>query len=209
MISVSLVEDDPAYRAALAAWLGAARDLVLLDACPSAEEARPRFLARPPQVALVDVQLPGSSGVALVEALSARLPYTAFLILSVTDDDDTLFAALEAGAVGYLLKADVSAASLLDAIADARRGGSPMAWSIARRVVRSFSRSPQPAPEVAALSPREREVLDQLARGLAYKQVGDRLGIAEDTVRVHIRNLYGKLQVNSRARAVEKYRGRS
>lgn len=209
MISVSLVEDDPAYRASLVALLGAAPELVLLDACDSAEIAREKLLARPPQVALLDIQLPGATGVALVGELSARLPHTTFLMLTINEDDDSVFAALESGAAGYLLKGDVTATSLVAHLVDAQRGGSPMSWSIARRVVRSFSRAPQAAPEVATLSPRERQVLDQLALGLAYKQIAARLAIAEDTVRVHIRNLYAKLQVNSRAEAVLKQRGRS
>lgn len=209
MISVSLVEDDPAYRASLVALLRAAPDLVLLDACESAEIAREKFLARPPQIALCDIQLPGVTGVTLVAELSARLPQTTFLMLTINEDDDSVFTALESGAAGYLLKGEMTAGSLLAHIQDAHRGGSPMSWPIARRVVRSFSRAPQAAPEVATLSPRERQVLDQLALGLAYKQIGARLAIAEDTVRVHIRNLYAKLQVNSRAEAVLKQRGRS
>lgn len=209
MISVSLVEDDPAYRTSLVALLGAASDLVLLDACDSAEVAREKFLARPPQVALLDIQLPGATGVALVSDLSLRLPQTTFLMLTINEDDDSVFTALASGAAGYLLKGDMSAESLVAHLTDAHRGGSPMSWSIARRVVRSFSRPPQAAPEVATLSPRERQVLDQLALGLAYKQIAARLAIAEDTVRVHIRNLYAKLQVNSRAEAVLKQRGRN
>lgn len=209
MISVSLVEDDPAYRASLVALLRGASEVVLLDACESAETGREKLLVRPPQVALIDIQLPGATGITLVSELSLRLPQTAFLILTINEDDDSVFSALEAGAAGYLLKGEVSTATLLENIADARRGGSPMSWSIARRVVRSFSRPPQAAPEVGTLSPRERQVLDQLALGLAYKQVAGRLGITEDTVRVHIRNLYAKLQVNSRAAAVLKHRGRS
>jgi DNA-binding NarL/FixJ family response regulator len=208
MISVSVVEDDPAFRASLVALLGAAPDVVLFDVCASAEDARVRLLARPPQVALMDIQLPGITGVALVGELAARLPQTAFLMLTINEDNDSVFSALEAGAVGYLLKGEISAETLHVHLADAHRGGSPMSWSIARRVVRSFSRPPQAAPEVAALSARERQVLDQLALGLAYKQIGTRLGIAEDTVRVHIRNLYAKLQVNSRAQAVLKAQAR-
>jgi DNA-binding NarL/FixJ family response regulator len=209
MISVSVIEDDPAYRASLVTLLRASPDLVLLDVCESAEVAREKFLARPPQVALCDIQLPGITGVTLVSELSSRLTETAFLMLTINEDDDSVFTALESGATGYLLKGEMTAESLLANITDAHRGGSPMSWSIARRVVRSFSRPPQSAPEVAALSPRERQVLDQLALGLAYKQIAARLGVAEDTVRVHIRNLYAKLQVNSRAEAVRKQRGRS
>lgn len=208
MISVSVVEDDPAFRASLVALLGADADVVLLDVCASAEDARDRLLARPPQVALMDIQLPGITGVALVGKLAARLPQTAFLMLTINEDNDSVFSALEAGAVGYLLKGELTAETLHVHLADAHRGGSPMSWSIARRVVRSFSRPPQAAPEVTTLSARERQVLDQLALGLAYKQIGTRLGIAEDTVRVHIRNLYAKLQVNSRAQAVLKAQAR-
>ena len=209
MISVSLIEDDPAFLAAVAAMIGASSRHRLLDACASTEEARRILPAQPPDIALVDIQLPGASGIALVAELAPRLRETAFIMITALDTDAAIFDALKAGAVGYLLK-DFDAPNLLAAIDDAARGGSPMSWSIARRVVQSLSRPPAPTPaaEVQTLSPREGEVLAELARGLPYKQIADRLKLSEHTIRIHIRGIYRKLHVNSRTEAVVKYLGR-
>jgi DNA-binding NarL/FixJ family response regulator len=198
MITVALVEDDPLFRTTLVSM--------------SAESARPALLAQPPEVALIDIQLPGLSGTALVAELAPKLPATAFVMLTSLGTDEAVFEALKAGAVGYLTK-ESDLATIEAAIVDARRGGSPMSWAIARKVVQSFNRppvapEPVPAPEVATLSPREHELVGHLARGLAYKQIADALGIGEETVRTHIRRIYKKLHVNSRTEAVVKFLGR-
>lgn len=207
MTTVSLIEDDAAFVAAVHAMLETSPRHRALDTCVSVEEARRILPSRPPNVALVDIQLPGASGIELVAELAPRLRETAFVMITALDTDAAIFEALKAGAIGYLLK-DFDAPSLLAAIDDAARGGSPMSWSIARRVVQSLSRPPAAAAEMQTLSPREREVLEELARGLPYKQIADRLKLSEHTIRIHIRGIYKKLHVNSRTEAVVKYLGR-
>lgn len=209
MTTVSLIEDDASFAAAVHAMLERSPHHRVLHTCSSAEEARRVLPVRAPDIALVDIQLPGASGIALVGELAPRLRGTAFVMITALDTDAAIFEALKAGAVGYLLK-DFDASALASAIDDAARGGSPMSWSIARRVVQSFGRPsvPTPAAEVQTLSPREREVLEELARGLPYKQIADRLKLSEHTIRIHIRGIYRKLQVNSRTEAVVKFLGR-
>lgn len=211
MISVSIIEDDAPYRTLLARELGATGRCRVVNASMSAEAAKPALLARPPDVALVDIVLPGATGIALVAELAPRLPRTAFVMLTSLATDEAVFDALKAGAVGYLTKG-TDLPAIEAALADAQRGGSPMSWSIARRVVQSFARptpaAAQPAPELATLSPRERDVLEQLATGLAYKNIAAQLEVSEDTVRTHIRGVYRKLHVNCRTEAVLKYLGR-
>lgn len=212
MITVAIVEDDPLFRTTLVRELTACGKCRVINASMSAESARAALLAQPPAVALVDIQLPGRSGTALVAELAPRLGETAFVMLTSLGTDEAVFDALKAGAVGYLTK-ESDFAAIESAIADASRGGSPMSWSIARKVVQSFSRAPVspepiPAAEVAKLSPREYELVALLAQGLAYKQIADALEIGEETVRTHIRRIYKKLQVNSRTEAVVKFLGR-
>jgi len=209
MFSVSLLEDDHRYRETLAGILSAERDITLLDVCANGEDAMIAFAARPPRIAIVDLQLPGISGSEVVRRLRPRLPQTHFIALTSADGDDFLFAALQAGAIGYLLKSS-TAADVVAALHDALAGGSPMSPAIARRVVRHFaqSRPPMPfAPELAKLSPRENDVLGALARGLRYKEIAEALAIGEETVRTHVRNLYAKLEVTSRTEAVVKLKG--
>jgi DNA-binding NarL/FixJ family response regulator len=209
MFSVSLLEDAADYRETLAAILAAAPGIVLLDVCATGEEALEAFAARPPQLALMDLQLPGIDGIECIRRLRPRLPDTLFLTLTSSDGDEMVFGALQAGAVGYLLKS-TPAGEILAALRDALAGGSPMSPAIARRVVRHFSqgRPSSAAPEVAKLSPRETEVLSALARGLRYKEIAEQLAVGEETVRTHVRRLYLKLEVTSRTEAVLKFKGR-
>ena len=209
MITVALVEDDTVFRTTLIRDLNASGICRVVNASITAEGARAAWPAKAPDVALVDLGLPGISGVALIAALAPELPRTAFVVLTSAEDDESIFEALKAGAVGYLLKTSDTPA-IVAALTDAHRGGSPMSWRIARRVVRRFAQpgAPKPADEVALLSPRENEVLACLARGLAYKNIAGELGLGEETIRTHIRGIYRKLQVNSRTEAVLKYLGR-
>lgn len=208
MISVSLVEDSTAYRETLAAILTSTKDLVVFDVCASAEDAVRALVARPPQLALMDLHLPGIDGIECIRRLRPRLPTTLFLVLTSSDADAEVFAALQAGAVGYLLKSALGP-DILTALREAHAGGSPMTPAIARRVVRHFSAPPKPtaALELAKLSPRENEVLQALARGLRYKEIADHFAIGEETVRTHLRRLYQKLEVSSRTEAVVKFKG--
>lgn len=200
-IKVGIVEDDAAYRASLTVLVQGTPGYQCAGAWGTAEAALIEVPRAKPDVVLVDVRLPKSSGVELVGLLKPRVADTQFVMLTVVEDAEVLFEALAVGATGYLLK-DTPPADLLEAVADAHRGGSPMSSVIARKVVGRFQRAAVPAaPPVAELTDREREVLELIARGYLYKEVGEKLGIHFDTVRTHIRRIYGKLQVHNRTQA--------
>jgi len=163
--------------------------------------------AEKPSVVLMDINLPGMSGIECVRQLKPQLPDTQFVMLTVYEDTDHIFDALAVGASGYLLK-QTPRVELLTALKEVHAGGSPMTSNIARKVVQSFLRSaPQTdeTDESVILSPREREVLELLACGYLYKEIADNLGITVATVVTYIRRIYEKMHVRSRAQAVAKY----
>jgi DNA-binding NarL/FixJ family response regulator len=203
-IKVAIVDDDEGIRTSLAALIRRAPALRLTGDYADAEAALKEIPRRPPDVVLMDINLPGMTGVECVRQLKASLPAVQFLMLTVYEDSDSLFNSLKAGASGYLLKRTASA-RLLEAIRDVHAGGSPMTPQIARRVVQFFSRPAEEASAVSRLTPGEREFLDQLAKGYAYKEIADRMNISIDTVRSYVRTVYEKLHVHSRTEAVVKY----
>ena len=210
-IPVAIVEDDARVRESLAEILESDPGCVCAGAYASAEEAFESMRRQPPRVALTDINLPGMDGVTLVHHLAPLLPQTQFLMLSVLSDADTIFRALAAGAHGYLLK-PVRAKQLLEAVRDVYGGGSPITSSIARKIVQSFrqpllSVSTEKAASEVALGPREREVLDLLAQGQAYKEIADSLGISRNTVMTVVQRIYQKLHVHSRGEAVATFLG--
>jgi DNA-binding NarL/FixJ family response regulator len=152
----------------------------------------------------MDINLPGIKGVECVRQLKSAMPSVQFLMLTVYEDSDSLFNSLKAGASGYLLKRTASA-RLLEAIRDVYGGGSPMTPQLARRVVQFFSKPAEGELSVSRLTPGEREFLNQLANGYAYKEIADRMKISIDTVRSYVRTVYEKLHVHSRTEAVVKY----
>ncbi|HZQ48566.1 MAG TPA: response regulator transcription factor [Verrucomicrobiae bacterium] len=203
-IKVAIVEDDEGIRASLAALIRRAPTLNLAGDYANAEAALKEIPRRPPNVVLMDINLPGMNGVECVRQLKTSLPAVQFLMLTVYEDSDSLFNSFKAGASGYLLKRTASA-RLLEAIRDVHAGGSPMTPQLARRVVQFFSRPVESAANVSELTPGEREFLDQLANGYAYKEIADRMSISIDTVRSYVRTVYEKLHVHSRTEAVVKY----
>ena len=205
---ISIIEDDAPLRRIFTSWVRRAPDLQLVGEYPDAETALEGMAAGKPDVVLADINLPGMNGIECVRRLKKQLPQTQFMMLTVYEDAEKIFSALEAGAMGYLLKRTTEV-ELQAAIADIRQGGSPMTSAIARKVVQSFQRrsDQRGAGEAAQLSPREKEILDLLARGYLYKEIADKLKISVPTVNHHIRNMYEKLQVHSRSQAVAKYIG--
>ena len=203
-IKVVIVDDDDGIRASLAALIGRAPALRLVGDYADADAALKEIPRRTPDVVLMDINLPGINGVECVRQLKGSLPAVQFLMLTVYEDSDSLFNSLKAGASGYLLKRTASA-RLLDAIRDVYDGGSPMTPQLARRVVQYFSRSGDGESPVARLTPGEKDFLDQLAKGYAYKEIADRMTISIDTVRSYVRTVYEKLHVHSRTEAVVKY----
>ena len=203
-IKVAIVDDDDGIRTSLATLIRRAPSLRLVGDYADAEAALKEIPHRPPDVVLMDINLPGVNGVECVRQLKISLPAVQFLMLTVYEDSDSLFNSLKAGASGYLLKRTASA-RLLDAIRDVYGGGSPMTPQLARRVVQYFAKPPGGESPLARLTPGEKDFLDQLAKGYAYKEIADRLTISIDTVRSYVRTVYEKLHVHSRTEAVVKY----
>jgi DNA-binding NarL/FixJ family response regulator len=204
LIKVSIVDDDEGIRTSLASLIRRAPALKLVGDYANAEIAMREIPQNPPDVVLMDINLPGMNGVECVRQLRVRLPEVQFLMLTVYEDSESLFNSLKAGASGYLLKRTASK-NLLEAIRDVYAGGSPMSPQLARRVVMFFNEPPQPESHLARLTAGEREFLEQLAKGYAYKEIADRMNISIDTVRSYVRTVYEKLHVHSRTEAVVKY----
>ena len=203
-IAVSIIEDDAPARQILAGWIRRAEGFRCASDHGSAESALEQLPREKPAVVLMDINLPGMSGIECVRRLKPLLPETQFVMLTVYEDADHIFNALAAGASGYLLK-QTPRHELLTALKDVHAGGSPMTSNIARKVVKSFHQSRPLTQQPEDLSPREREVLELLANGYLYKEIAEALGISVPTVNTYIRRIYEKLHVRSRAQAVAKY----
>jgi DNA-binding NarL/FixJ family response regulator len=201
---VSIVEDDATARRMLGEWIRRAPGFRCAGAHGSGEAALATLPSEKPTVVLMDINLPGMTGIECVRRLKPLLLGTQFVMLTVYEDADHIFNALVAGASGYLLKR-MPREELLAALKDVHAGGSPMSSHIARKVVQSFQRIDSQRPTEVDLSPREREVLALLARGYLYKEIAESLQISVLTVNSYIRRIYEKLHVRSRAQAVAKY----
>lgn len=210
-IAVSIVDDDAPARGILAEWIGHAEGFRCAGQHGSVEHALAKLPAEKPSVVLMDINLPGLSGIEGVRRLKPQMPGALFVMLTVYEDADHIFSALQAGASGYLLK-QTPRLELLESLKDVYDGGSPMTSNIARKVVQAFQRSESSAASSNAehsssdsLSPREREVLELLARGYLYKEIVDALKISRPTVNTYIRRIYEKLHVRSRSQAVARF----
>ena len=208
-ITVALVEDDAAVRGSLVQILETAADIRCVGAFGSSEDLLRDVAKLVPQVAILDINLPGISGVECVKRIVEQAPATQIMMLTVYDHNDAIFDSLAAGAHGYLVK-PVRSAELLAAVRDVHSGGAPMTSNIARRVVQAFKRpaSPAPHPAVASLTDREAQVLDLLAQGYLYKEIATQTGVSYHTIHAHVRHIYEKLHVRSRAQAVAVYNRR-
>ena len=205
-IRVAIVEDDRSVRENLAVLIDAAPGFACVAACSTAEEALKRLPQTAPDVVLMDINLPGRSGIDCVARLRPVLRHTHVIMLTVEEDTERVFESLKAGATGYLVK-HVPTEEIMEAIADVHRGGAPMSSHIARMVVGAFHKpSPAETPDLK-LSPREEEVLRLLARGLRSKEIADQLKIGVGTVNAYVRHIYEKLHVRSRAEAVARHSG--
>jgi DNA-binding NarL/FixJ family response regulator len=201
-LRVGIVEDDERLRADFASLVDGADDMSCVAGFASAEDALTGLRTLMPDVLIVDINLPGMNGIEFVRQLRRARGTAQVVMLTTFEDANLVFDALKAGANGYLLKR-AAIAELCDAIRDVAAGGAPMTSAIARKVVQYFSHQ-APAPEVAALSDREREVLVALSQGQQYKEIAANLGISINTVRNYIRAIYDKLHVNTRTEAINK-----
>ena len=198
------MEDDEPAREILSDWLANADGFQFVSEFGSAEEGMVALPRQKPDVVLMDINLPGISGVDCVRKLKPLLPQTQFVRHTVYEDSNHIFSALQAGATGYLLKQSAHD-ELLAALKYVHAGGSPMTSYIARRIAQFFPITPAQAEAEDNLSPREREVIVMLARGYLYKEIADALNLSVRTVDTYIRRIYEKLHVRSRAQAVAKF----
>ncbi len=215
-IHVIIVEDDSRLRSGLMEIINSDPECACVGAYGSGEEALEKAPRVKPQVAVMDINLPGMDGIECVRQLSAILPALQIVMLTVYQDTDNLFRALAAGAHGYLVK-PARARDLLAAIRDIHRGGAPMTSALARKVVDAFRKQTNPAAallnaapvagESDELAPREKEVLDLLAQGFSYKEIADKLNVSFATVHTYVLRIYKKLHVRSKNAAVARWLG--
>lgn len=206
-INIVYYEDNRDLREGIAFLLQATPDLALLGAFDNCLNLREDLTSLRPDVVLMDIDLPGMSGIDAVPIVKSILPQAQVLMLTVFDNEEKIFQAIRNGASGYLLK-HTPPSEIIAAIFDIHRGGSPMTANIARKVLLFFQgqpvAAPQPDREDYRLSGRELDILKGLMAGFSYKLIADDLHISIDTVRSHIRHIYDKLQVNSKTEAILK-----
>jgi len=202
-ITVSIVEDAAGVREGLVRLLNSSPGFNCIASYASGEAALAEIPSQPPDVVLMDLDLPGIKGVECVRRLKTLLPAIRVVMLTVYENPEHIFDALSAGAIGYLTKKRLPG-DLLEAVQDAHAGGAPMSSQIARKVVQFFQNIPA-SSGLETLSTRELEVLDLLAKGFLVKEIADQTSLGYGTVRTYIRRIYEKLQVHSRSQAVSKY----
>lgn len=204
MTKIAIVEDNPTLRQYLSELISNTDGYRCVGTCGSAEDAMAKLPELRPHVVLMDIHLPGQSGIACTAYLREKMPSVQVIMLTVYKDIETIFEALKAGASGYVLKRS-DEREILEAIAEVRAGGAPMTSQVARMVVRSFSKNSPERAETNQLSPRESEILALVAKGLSNKEVSNTLGISIGTVRIHLGHIYEKLHVRCRTGAAAKY----
>lgn len=204
-LRVSIVEDDERLRTAFVRLVEGTPDFECVSVSPSAENAVDAIPLAAPDVVLMDINLPGMSGIECTRRLKAQRPQMQVVMLTTFDNNESVFQSLAAGATGYVLKRS-RGQEIVDAIKDVHAGGSPMSAAIARKVVQFFTARrdtpAQPSPQLASLTDREHAVLVALAECQQYKEIAENLGISINTVRSYIKNIYEKLQVSTRHEAV-------
>jgi len=203
--TVMVVEDNQGLREQLLQIIESETDIKCLGTFSSGEEALPKILEKKPDVVLMDIKLPGMSGIQCTAQIKKAAPEVEIIMVTVYEDSERVFSALKSGASGYLVKSGPPE-QLIDAIRDAHKGGAPMSTHIARMVVKHFYGLGPSVQEAENLSPREREVLDLLAKGFIYKEIGTKLNIGSETVRTYVKSICHKMHVRSRLEAVAKLR---
>lgn len=203
-IRVAVIEDQEQTRDMLSSLVSTSDGYECVGAYATGEDAVKHIPEIKPDVALVDIHLPGLSGTECVAKLKVTQPHIQFVMCTSLEDTETIFAALQAGATGYLTKS-TTPDKIIEAIKDVHNGGSPMSSQIARKVISFFQQTAERThKELDKLSSREQEILDYLSKGFRYKEIAGALFINIETVRKHIHNIYEKLQVNSRTDALNK-----
>ena len=204
MTRIAIVEDNRVIGESLMEFVKADSECECVCVCATAQQALKEIPKRQADIVLMDIQLPDISGIECTARLKQLLPAVQIIMVTVYEDTERIFMALRAGACGYLLKR-CTPEELVSAIREVRQGGAPMSREIARKVIYSFQEPVAAAAEVEGLSPREREILELLASGFPNKQIADRVGLTDGTVRWHLRHVYHKLHVRSRTEAALKF----
>lgn len=205
MIHVSIAEDLPEIRLALERMIAAEPDMVLATSSDNAVDAAVAIVASQPDVVIMDINMPGMSGIDCIKQIAVDCPNTQFMIFTIYENDEKIFDALAAGASGYLLKKTPSE-KILEAIKELYNGGSPMSTPIARKVINHFKETKKPGHE--NLTNKENEILNLLSKGFLYKEIAEKLSISVGTVTQHIHNIYEKLHVSNKTEAINKLQRR-
>lgn len=202
-ITLTIVEDLEEVRDGLKNFIGLSNDFKVLDTFKTAEEALIGIPQLNPDIVIMDINLPGMNGIECIRQLKNKIPSTQFMMFTVYENDEKVFEALKAGASGYLLK-NTGLLQLIESLKELYEGGSPMSSNIARKLVTVFQKNENKLPEMEALTSRENEMLQLLAKGLLYKEIADQMKISVNTVKQHIHNIYEKLHVQNRTEAINK-----
>lgn len=207
-IRVAIVEDDKNYNQALKNIIDFQEDMECVAQFFNGKNALQKLEALEPDVILMDIQLQDLSGIDIVFKLTELMPGTTFIMCTSFENDEKIFSALRAGASGYLVKGD-PLDKIIQAILEAHKGGAPMSFAIAKRVLQHFQESKVQVQSLALLTVTEKEVLELLAQGLLYKEIADKKNVTIDTIKKHIGNIYRKLQVSNKIEAINKFNNKN
>ena len=199
MIHVSIAEDLPEIRLALARMVAAQPDMVLASSSENAIDAAVAIIELQPDVVIMDINMPGMTGIECIKKIEEECPHTQFMIFTIYENDEKIFDALAAGASGYILK-KTPTEKIIEAIKELHNGGSPMSSMIARKVLGHFKQDKPTSLQI--LTNRENEILSLLSKGFLYKEIGVKLSITTGTVTQHIHKIYDKLHVSNKTEAI-------
>lgn len=202
-ISVSIVEDLHEVSEAIERLIKQSKQFVWINGYSNAEQAEKDIPLHPPDVVIMDINLPGMSGIDCIHRIKEKCPSTQFMMFTIYEDDEKVFEALKAGAHGYLLK-KTPKEKLLEALEELYNGGSPMSTHIARKVIEAFEKKNQPSEDSFQLTNKEKQVLQLLVKGFLYKEIADQLHLTRNTIKQHIHHIYEKLHVQNRTEAINK-----
>ena len=202
-VTISIVEDLEEVREALHRLINQSEKFCFVEGFSNAEQAEKNIPLQPPDIVIMDINLPGMSGIECINRIKEKCPDTQFMMFTIYEDDEKVFEALKAGAHGYLLK-KTPKEKLLEALEELHNGGSPMTTNIARKVIEAFEKKNQPPEELNTLTNKERQILDLLAKGFLYKEIANQLHSTRNTVKQHIHHIYEKLHVQNRTEAINK-----
>ena len=207
-ISIAIVEDLDVVRNGLKDFISLSTDFLVVGTFKTGEEALQKLPEIIPDIVIMDINLPGMNGIECIRQVKDKSPSTQFMMFTVYENDDKVFEALKAGASGYLLK-NTGLLQIAESVKELHEGGSPMSANIARKMVNLVrGDSDRKTPFLDLLSPREKEILQLLAKGLLYKEIAEQLNITTGTVRIHIHKIYEKLHVQNRTEAINKAFGK-